>query len=124
MAKNTYGLDFGSYEIKLYDKKKDAIWKEKSVIAIENNREILAVGDEAFEMYEKTPASIDVIFPMQNGVISKFNNMQFLLQNLLKKDRQFARGAEYVIAVPTDITEVQKKAFLRMQKAKLTRRYQ
>ncbi|MCF2554897.1 rod shape-determining protein [Faecalicatena contorta] len=111
MARNTYGLDLGSYEIKVYDKKKDTLWKEKSVIAIENNREILAVGDDAFEMYEKTPSSIEVIFPMQNGVISRFTNMQFLLQNLLKKDRQLARGAEYVIAVPTDITEVQKKAF-------------
>ena len=47
---------------------------------------------------------------MKEGVISRFNDMQFLLQNLLKKDRQFARGSEYVIAVPTDVTEVEKKA--------------
>ena len=69
------------------------------------------MGDEADEMYEKAPANIEVIFPMKDGVISRFNDMQFLLQNLLKKDRQFARGSEYVIAVPTDVTEVEKKAF-------------
>ena len=111
MARNIYGLDLGSYEIKVYDKKKDAIWKEKNVIAIANKKEIFAVGDDAYEMYEKAPDNIEVIFPMQEGVISRFNDMQFLLQNLLKKDRQFARGSEYVIAVPTDVTEVEKKAF-------------
>lgn len=111
MAKNTYGLDLGSYEIKAYDKKQDVIWTEKSVIAIKDKREIFAVGDDAYLMHEKTPASIEVLFPMKEGVISGFTHMQFLLQNLLKGDRQFAHGAEYVIAVPTDVTEVQKKAF-------------
>ena len=48
---------------------------------------------------------------MEAGVISRFNDMQFLLQNLLKRGRQFSRGSEYVIAVPTDVTEVEKKAF-------------
>lgn len=111
MARNTYGLDLGSYEIKVYDKKKDIIWKEKDVIAIKDKKEIFAVGDDAYEMYEKTPGNIEVFFPMKEGVISRFNDMQFLLQNLLKKGRQFARGSEYVIAVPTDVTEVEKKAF-------------
>lgn len=111
MAKNTYGLDLGSYEIKVYDKKKDTIWKAKDVIAIMNGREIFAIGDDAYVMYEKTPDNIEVVFPMKGGVISRFNNMQFLLQGLLKRDRQSKRGSEYVIAVPTDVTEVEKKAF-------------
>ena len=111
MARNVYGLDLGSYEIKVYDKKKDTIWKEKNVIAIANKKEVFAVGDEAYEMFEKAPVNIQVVFPMKDGVISRFNDMQYLLQGLLKKDRGFARGAEYVIAVPTDVTEVEKKAF-------------
>ena len=71
----------------------------------------ICCGDEAYEMFEKAPANIQVVFPMKDGVISRFNDMQYLLQGLLKKDRGFARGAEYVIAVPTDVTEVEKKAF-------------
>ena len=47
MARNIYGLDLGSYEIKVYDKKKDTIWKEKEVIDIENIKDVFAVGDEA-----------------------------------------------------------------------------
>ena len=52
LARNNYGLDLGSYEIKVYDKKQDTIWKEKDVIAIRDKKEIFAVGDEAYEMYE------------------------------------------------------------------------
>ncbi len=99
----------GTYEIKVYDEKKDEIWKEKSAIATKNQTEIFAVGDEAYAMYEKAPQNIDVIFPMQGGVIARFCDMQNLLENLLKK-RQFF-GSEYVIAIPTDITEVEKRAF-------------
>ena len=84
MARNTYGLDLGSYEIKVYDKKKDTIWKEKDVIAIKDGTEIFAVGDDAYGMYEKAPDNINVVVPMKAGVISHFNDMQFLLQNLLK----------------------------------------
>ena len=113
MARNVYGLDLGSYDIKVYDKKKDTIWKEKNVIAFKDNRDrdIFAVGDDAFSMYGKAPSNIEITFPMKEGVISRFNDMQFLLQNLLKRGRQFSRGSEYVIAVPTDVTEVEKKAF-------------
>lgn len=111
MARNIYGLDLGSYEIKVYDKKQDTIWKEKNTIAMKNEKDIFAVGDEAYGMYERSPASINIIFPMKEGVISRFNDMQNLLGNLLRKEHRFARGSEYVIAVPTDVTEVEKKAF-------------
>ena len=36
MAGNVYGLDLGTYEIKVYDKKKDAIRREKVAIAMIN----------------------------------------------------------------------------------------
>ncbi len=111
MARNIYGLDLGTYEIKVFDKKKDRIWREKNVIAMKDKRYIFSIGDEAYEMYEKAPDNIQVVFPMKNGVITHFDDMQYLLGNLLKTDRQFSRGSEYVIAVPTDVTEVEKKAF-------------
>jgi len=111
MFGNIYGLDLGTYEIKGYDKKHNAIWKEKNTIAIRNKKEIFSVGDAAYEMYEKAPYNIEIVFPMKEGVISRFYDMQYLLENLLKKERPFIRGSKYVIAVPTDVTEVEKKAF-------------
>lgn len=111
MFGNVYGLDLGTYDIKVYDKKQNAIWKEKNTVAIKNEKEIFSVGDAAYDMFEKAPFNIEIVFPMKEGVISHFYDMQYLLQNILKKERQFARGSKYVIAVPTDVTEVEKKAF-------------
>ncbi len=111
MLRNIYGLDLGTYEIKVYDKKHDTIWKEKNVIAIEGEKTIFALGDDAYEMYEKAPENIQIVFPMKEGSISRFNDMQYLLNNLLKDGKRFVRGSKYVIAVPTDVTEVQKRAF-------------
>lgn len=111
MARNVYGLDLGTYEIKVYEKKTDDIRKDKSVIAMKGQKYIFAAGDEAFEMCEKAPADIQVVFPMQNGVIARFDDMQYLLEYLLKKEKHFSGGAEYLIAVPTDVTEVEKRAF-------------
>ena len=111
MAGNVYGLDLGTYEIKIFDKKKDKIWRAKNAIAMKNKRYIFAVGDEAYEMYEKAPTDIQVIFPMKNGVIAHFDDMQYLLGSLLQTEKRLIRGSQYVIAVPTDVTEVEKKAF-------------
>ena len=97
----------------MYDKKQDSTWKEKNVIAIVDGKEILAVGDEAYAMFERTPGNIEVVFPMKEGVISRFTDMQYLLQNLLEERAPFyKRDQEYLIAVPTDVTEVEKRAFL------------
>ena len=111
MLGNVYGLDLGTYEIKIFDKKKDRIWREKDAIAMKNKRYVYAVGNEAYEMFEKAPDDIQVIFPMKNGVIAHFDDMQYLLGTLLGSERRFGRGDEYVVAVPTDVTEVEKKAF-------------
>lgn len=111
MFRNIYGLDLGTYEIKVFDKKRDYIWKEKNVIAKKDKEFLYAAGDEAWVMFEKAPEDIEVLFPMQGGAIARFNDMQCLLEALLKKERLFYRGAEYLVAVPTDVTEVEKRAF-------------
>ena len=111
MFGNVYGLDLGTYEIKVYDKKQDKSWKEKNAVAIADEKTIFSVGDEAYEMFEKAPLNIEIVFPMKEGVISRFYDMQYLLQNLIKKDQHFVRGSKYIVAVPTDVTEVEKRAF-------------
>ncbi len=111
MFGNIYGLDLGTYEIKVYDKKLDTLWKEKNAVAIANEKTLFSVGDDAYAMYEKAPLNIEIVFPMKEGVISHFYNMQYLLQNLIKKGQHFVRGSKYVVAVPTDVTEVEKRAF-------------
>lgn len=64
-------------------------------------------------MYEKAPANIDVSFPVKYGVIADIQNMEMLFNCFYKKinSGKAVTGADFCIAVPTDITEVEKRAF-------------
>lgn len=59
------------------------IKKEQGIILIEKNvvstvgkeRRPVAIGEEAYEMFEKVPPSINVSFPLSHGVVSKIDDM-------------------------------------------------
>jgi rod shape-determining protein MreB and related proteins len=114
MANKVYGIDFGTSMIKIYKKGGAIVLDEKNVIAVANRKNIIAVGDNAYEMYEKAPANIVVSHPVKNGVIADIANMQSLLNyffNQVGVNKNKLIGAEFLVAVPSDITEVEKKAF-------------
>ena len=111
MTKKRYGLDIGTYSIKLFDQKSSKVWTTKNVIAVKDKTEVVAVGDKAYEMYEKTSSDIQFVFPMESGIITHFRTMQYLLNQLVGEKAPFTKGAEYLLAVPTDVTEVEKRAF-------------
>lgn len=112
MASNVFGIDLGTSNIKIYSREEDLIFNERSMIAIEKKKKVAAIGDEAFEMFERAPETINVLSPMRNGVIADIVNMQTLLNSLLKKiSKKGIKNSDYYIAVPTDITEVERRAF-------------
>lgn len=112
MAFSAYGIDLGTCNIKIYSKGEDSIMTQKNIIAIENKNFLFAYGDPAFDMYEKAPGNIHISYPLCNGVIADIKNMQTLVKcfitDLCKGN---VKPADYVIAVPTDVTEVEKRAF-------------
>ena len=113
MAQHVYGIDLGTSNIKMYSSSSDNILNEKNVIAIKNKNEIFSFGNQAFEMYEKAPENINVSFPVKFGVIADIKNMETLFSCFYKKlnGGKTVNGADYCIAVPTDVTEVEKRAF-------------
>lgn len=109
---NVYGVDLGTCNLKVFNKHTNKIIKEKNTISIINKNQLYAYGDNAYAMYEKAPDTIQVSFPVMGGVIADYNNLQVMIQELLEKsNRGHVRGSEFIVAVPTDITEVEKKAF-------------
>lgn len=115
MAGKVFGIDFGTSTIKIYKKGEGVILDEKNVIAIENRKVLKATGNEAYEMLEKAPINIEVTHPVRAGVIADIANMQTLLNSMLKsinKSSSKFSSNEFIVAVPTDITEVEKKAFI------------
>ena len=87
---------------------------EKNMIAIQRKKEVAAIGNDAFEMYERTPASIVISNPVRDGVIADINNMNKVAETLLKKcgcTTGFMRNNSFYLAVPSDVTEVEKRAY-------------
>ncbi|SDZ80581.1 rod shape-determining protein MreB [Lachnospiraceae bacterium NK3A20] len=109
---NAYGIDLGTSNIKIFNSQTGKIKVAKNMIAIQNRKLLFAYGDAAYEMYEKAPASIKVSRPINYGVIADINNMEQLLQSFLRDEqRGVLRPADFFIAVPTDVTEVERRAF-------------
>ncbi len=112
MANSAFGIDLGTGNIKIYNRADNSILNEKNMIAIENKNVLFAYGDDAFEMYEKAPSNIHITYPVNNGVIADIKNMQTLLKCFINElSKGNTKGADYYIAVPTDVTEVEKRAF-------------
>lgn len=109
---NGYGLDLGTTNLKIYSKASQDVTNVKNTIALFEKGKVYAYGDDAYSMYEKAPDSLSVSFPINSGVISDFDNMQTILNQVLENEvKGHIKGSDIVIAVPTDITEVEKKAF-------------
>lgn len=112
MANNVFGIDLGTNNIKIYNRSDDNIIVEKNMIAIENKNTLFAYGDSAFEMYEKAPGNIHISYPLSNGVIADIKNMETLVRYFVSDlQKGSIKPADFYIAVPTDVTEVEKRAF-------------
>lgn len=116
MAQHLYGIDLGTSNFKIFSLTNKKTVNEKNVIAKKNKDEIFEFGNKAFEMYEKAPANIEVSFPVKYGVIADIKNMDLLFESFFRKlnGKSNNSGGDFCIAVPTDITEVEKRAFYDM----------
>lgn len=113
MALKTYGIDFGTSTIKICRKGQGIVLDERNIIAIADRKNIIATGNEAYDMYEKAPANIVVTHPVRNGVIADVANMTALLIHFIQKLSGSKRpgSADYIVATPSDITEVERRSF-------------
>jgi rod shape-determining protein MreB len=108
-------IDLGTKNTLVYVDKKGIVINEPSVVAINTKTtEILEIGFEAKKMVGKTPAHIQAIKPLVDGVISDFEITEKMLKHFINKVHGegfsiFPRP-RVIIGIPLDITEVEKKA--------------
>ena len=110
---NDIGIDLGTANTLVYVKDRGIVLREPSVVAIQSGtKRILAVGDEAKRMLGRTPGNIVAIRPMKAGVIADFEITEAMLRYFIKKihNRRKMVRPRIIIAVPSDITEVEKRA--------------
>lgn len=107
------GIDLGTANTLVYVKGQGIVLCEPSVVAIQKGtNNVLAVGDEAKRMLGRTPGNIVAIRPLKDGVIADFEVTESMLRYFTEKvhNRKFLLRPRTVIAVPSGITEVEKRA--------------
>jgi len=110
---NDIGIDLGTATTLVYVKGEGVVLCEPSVVAIERGTShVLAVGEEAKRMLGRTPGNIVAIRPMKDGVITDFEITEAMLRHFINKmrRRRFQVRPRIVIAIPSGITEVEKRA--------------
>ncbi|MDD4909915.1 MAG: rod shape-determining protein [Candidatus Omnitrophica bacterium] len=110
---NDLGIDLGTATTLVYVKGEGVVLCEPSVVAIDRiNRKVKAVGEEAKRMLGRTPGNITAIRPMKDGVIADFEITEAMLRHFIKKvhHRKVLVRPRMVIAIPSGITEVEKRA--------------
>lgn len=111
------GIDLGTANCLVYVKDKGIVLDEPSVVAIDTMTEkVIAVGEEAKRMLGRNPVNINVIRPMKAGVIADFEITEEMLRYFISKAKMFIMPRRrlvkprVLIAVPSGITEVEKRA--------------
>ena len=107
------GIDLGTATTLIYLRGEGIVLCEPSVAAIYRNTGApLAVGEEAKRMLGRTPGSVIAIRPMKDGVIADFDVTEEMLRQFMRKahPKKAVIGPRVVIAVPSGITEVEKRA--------------
>ncbi len=113
---NDLAIDLGTANTLVYVKGKGIVLTEPSVVAVSvdgrSKNRVLAVGTEAKNMLGRTPGTIVAIRPMRDGVIADFEVTEAMLRHFIHKvhnRRTFVRP-RIIIAVPSGITQVEKRA--------------
>ncbi len=108
------GIDLGTANSLIYVRNRGLVINEPSVAAVNTKtNHILAVGEEAKKMLGRTPAHINVVRPLVNGVISNFEMTQEMLRHFLRRLQGKAMFSGYrraILAIPNNLTEVERKS--------------
>src|SRR3989344_3228895 len=116
------GIDLGTANTLVYVRGKGIVIREPSVIARhKKTKEILAIGVQAKKMEGRTPATIEAIRPLKDGVIADFDGTLAMLSYFIGKVHETPEGVRriglpkiprprVVIGIPSGVTEVERRA--------------
>lgn len=108
------GIDLGTANSLVYVKDRGIVINQPTVVAFEKDtKKLIAIGTKAKNMIGKSPANIEVIRPLKQGVISDYTVTERMLKAFIKqamsKRKMFGRP-RVCICVPSGVTEVERRA--------------
>lgn len=111
------GIDLGTANTLVFVLGKGIVIREPSVVARQKkSKEILAIGSAAKKMVGRTPATIEAIRPLKDGVIADFDATAAMLSHYIKKVHESGSvipkipRPRVVIGIPSGVTEVERRA--------------
>lgn len=109
------GIDLGTTSVLVYVPGRGVVVHEPSVVAIsKDDKKILAVGKEAYEMIGRTPETIVASRPLREGVIADYHTTEAMLRYFINKSVGGMRlfRPEVMVAVPGGITSTERRAVI------------
>lgn len=107
------GIDLGTANTLISDVRRGILINEPSVLAVNSRtNRTEAVGLEARRMIGRTPFDVEAVYPLKNGVIANLDLTSEMLKCFLRKAGKGVNllGSRIVICVPTETTQVERKA--------------
>ncbi|WP_380872732.1 rod shape-determining protein [Sphingomonas sp. DBB INV C78] len=116
-ASHDMAIDLGTANTVVFLRDAGIVLNEPSVVAIETRngvKKVRAVGSDAKLMMGKTPANIQAIRPLRDGVIADIDVAEQMIKHFIHKvhggTKRFLRRPEIVICVPSGSTTVERRA--------------
>jgi rod shape-determining protein MreB len=111
------GIDLGTANTLVHVKGKGIVIREPSVVARHmKTKQILAIGEEAKKMLGRTPATIEALRPLKDGVIADFDATEAMLKHYIQMVHESGHlipripRPRVVIGIPSGVTEVERRA--------------
>jgi rod shape-determining protein MreB and related proteins len=105
-------VDLGTANTLVYVRGQGIVLSEPSVVAMDvGTGEVYAVGSDAKRMLGRTPARINAIRPLKDGVIADFEVTEAMLRYFIKRaNHSRFSHPRVVVCVPSGVTGVEKRA--------------
>ena len=109
------GIDVGTSNSLVWMEGNGVVLSEPTLVAVSaEERKIIAVGREAEEMVGKTPDHIEIIRPLQDGVIDDYEITEALVRTFIRRvmGNNWFIGPEVMVCIPSGVTQVEQRAIL------------
>ncbi len=106
------GIDMGTANTLVYVGGRGIVLREPSVIAVSReDGHVISVGEDAKRMLGRTPATIEAIRPLRDGVIADYVHTEKMLEHFIGRvSNRFLLRKTVVVGVPSGATEVERRA--------------
>lgn len=111
MAGTNIAIDLGTSTVTVYMLGKGIVYKQANAAVIDRlSGQVISIGDEAAEMLEKTPETLEVIMPMRSGAVSRFDIMSIMIERIIKDIcKNSILRPNLIISTPVGITPPDKR---------------